>query len=188
MLVNIASGPRAVPEALVDLLLECHARIRRFTALAHAAGTRTDATPQEIADACEQVRRYFSEALPLHVADEELSIEPRLRGLRPEVDGALAEMARQHTGHAPLLAGLLDACALLAQHPGDALARAHVVEAASALDAAFSPHLALEERVILPAVGSLLPADVQREIIAELRARRTPQSIVPGGQRHEPQP
>src|SRR5687768_5521196 len=95
MLIQLSTRPRTSAQDLVELLGECHERIRGFVALARRAATLRHVPADQIARACADVERYFSEALPLHVADEEESIAPRLRGLSPEVDDALAVMVQQ---------------------------------------------------------------------------------------------
>lgn len=78
MLTHLSKHRATGPEDLVDLLGECHERIRRFVAMARQAGSRQGVPADQIAQACIHVERYFTQALPLHVADEEQSIEPRL--------------------------------------------------------------------------------------------------------------
>ena len=166
---------RAGPDdSLVELVMACHARIRRFTAMAVTlAAPATQGRPAaEIADGADAVRRYLAVALPLHVADEDASITPRLRGRAPEVDAALARMHAEHEGHAPLLEAVIELCAAIARAPGDQAALAPArAPAAGALEAALLAHLEEEERVILPAIAAL-PAAEQAAIVAELRARR----------------
>lgn len=149
---------------VVDSLLACHHRIRSFLALAARVGQGGDPADQ-IAQACGQIARYFREALPLHVADEEESILPRLHGRDAGVDGALAAMQEQHSEHAAQLAELAAALA----EPGS---RARIAAAAAALEAAFAPHLDLEEAVVFPAIRQLLSARELADIAAEIRARR----------------
>jgi len=174
MLVSL--GPRAGAEDLVGLLLECHHRIRTFVGLAVQVATRDGLPAAEVVDACGRFERYFVEALPLHVEDEERSLLPRLAGLDGEVDSALATMRAQHAGHALLLKELLDAGRELRRSPGDAAARGRLGAAASRLSADFEQHLALEERVLFPAARGRLAADVQAQIVAELRERRRPRA------------
>jgi iron-sulfur cluster repair protein YtfE (RIC family) len=165
-------GKRAQrPSDLVGLLLDCHERIRRFTALAQTIGLRRDAPDAEVIEACASVERYFARALPLHVADEEESILPRLRGLDPELDRALSHMHVQHQGHAAPLARLLGALAAVAVAPEAAASRAHLAAVATELEQAFEEHLALEESVIFPRLARL-ERHVQDEVLRELRARR----------------
>jgi hemerythrin-like domain-containing protein len=171
MLLEIGQGSKRSGD-LVDLLLECHGRIRSFLALAHAAGSREGVPAAEVAEACARVERYFTEALPLHVADEDESILPRLRGADPEVDRALETMHAQHLEHEPLLAALLGAAAALREGPADPARRAALAEIATTLEHELGLHLTLEETVILPAIRRLLSAAAQAEIVEELRARR----------------
>src|SRR5690606_18929577 len=72
-------GRKSRSERLTEMLADCHARIRSFIALAIAAGEQ-QAPPEEVAAACARVERYFVQAFPLHVRDEEDSVLPRLRG------------------------------------------------------------------------------------------------------------
>lgn len=160
------------PGGLVDLLLECHGRIRSFVALARQAASHVDAPHAEVVAACLRVERYFTVALPLHVTDEEQSVLPRIVGRSPDVDRALQAMREQHSQHEPKLRALLDASVAVRDAPADAERRAALAAAAEELDREFGEHLALEETVIFPAIGHLLSAAEQEEITAELRARR----------------
>lgn len=168
-------------EDLVDLLLACHQRIRRFVRLAHTAATHPDASSGRIGEACAEVERYFRQALPLHVADEEESIAPRLRGRSPEVDRALATMERQHQDHGPQVEALLQASGQVRRCPGRQGARDALAAAARRLEAAFAEHLGLEERVIFPAIRELLSREVQGRVVEELRLRRREDRPQPPG-------
>jgi iron-sulfur cluster repair protein YtfE (RIC family) len=170
----ISLGTRAPPEDLVGLLLECHQRIRTFARLAQDVGRRRELPDTEVVEACARVERYFVQALPLHVEDEEHSLLPRLRGHRADVDAALDAMHAQHDEHAPFLAAMLAASAEVRATPSDARARDRLLAAATALSAEFERHLVNEEQVLFPAVRELLGADAQAQAIAELRARRQP--------------
>lgn len=172
MLIGIRQSQRA-PDDLVDLLVECHGRIRRFVALARKAGERGDFPEREIVETCTSVERYFTEALPLHVADEEQSILPRLRGRSRDVDRVLSTMVEQHTDHRPMLGTLLDALARRRQRPADTTRGDELVMAATALEHHFHEHLDLEETALFFAICALDPS-VQQEIVGEMRARRSP--------------
>jgi iron-sulfur cluster repair protein YtfE (RIC family) len=157
----------------VDLLLECHERIRFFLAMARRLAEARGAAPEEIAGTAGRVHRYFTQALPLHAEDEERSILPRLRGLDAEVDRELAAMEREHAEHEGPLGALVGACAALAEAPGRHAALAPDVGAATAeLERHFDAHLAREERVIFPALRRLLSPDADAAIVGEIRARR----------------
>lgn len=172
MLIQLSTRPRARPDDLVDLLGECHERIRRFVTLARRAAELRHEPADQIARACADVERYFIEALPLHVADEEQSIAPRLRGRSTDVDEALAVMARQHRTHDSNLGILLCAAAEVRADPCNATAREKLADAARDLDVEFEEHLALEESVIFPAIRAFLSEETQAQIMGELRLRR----------------
>lgn len=173
MLHQIGRGP-AKEGDLFDSLAACHQRIRSFIELARVVAERADASPPEIADACVRVARYFREALPLHVADEEQSILPRLSD--PKVgEGclqALRTMHQEHDDHVAPLAELVAACELLGAEPTENEARRRLGELVVSLQEAFERHLVLEETHIFPALRQHL-TDADRAAIAdEMRARR----------------
>jgi iron-sulfur cluster repair protein YtfE (RIC family) len=171
-LITISSGRSQAAPDLVDLLLACHERIRRFVGAARQVGEQLAAPHDQIVEVCRQVERYVTESLPLHVADEEQSILPRLCGRAADVDRALATMADQHARHELPLAALVRAVAAVGQSPDDKRLREPLAAAARDLEREFAEHLALEESIIFPAIRRLLAADVQAQIAAELRHRR----------------
>lgn len=174
MLIGISTRRADDSADLVNLLEDCHRRIRHFVVLAREAALRTDAPLDQVRQACADVERYFSEALPLHVADEEESIAPRLRGLSIEVDRALEVMESQHQQHCPILADLLRTSAIVRSTPSSEISRSDLAKVASRLKLEFEEHLALEENVIFPAIRGLLSTETQTRIIGELRNRRQP--------------
>lgn len=168
-----ALGKPAAPNDAVDLLLECHGRIRTFLALARRLGGARGAAPDAVADAALRVERYFTLALPLHARDEEESIAPRLRGRDRAVDAELETMVREHREHERPLSALVGACAALARDPGRHGELAATVERASEeLERHFAPHLAREETVIFPAMRRLLDQAADTAIVKEIRLRR----------------
>ncbi|MEO6418003.1 MAG: hemerythrin domain-containing protein [Polyangiaceae bacterium] len=172
MLHTIGKSPQG--EGLVELLLGCHGRIRSFTSLAIALGEGIDTPTNDVVDGCTRVRRYFSAALPLHVEDEEEGLFPRMYGRSPEIDAALDRMCSEHSAHAEPLRRMIALTTSLAGDPGDTTARAVLARVATELQQLFTPHLEAEERLIFPAIATLVPEDEQRAIVRELRARRRP--------------
>ena len=171
MLVNI--GPSAEPSNVVDLLIACHDRIRFFLDLAQKLSDVTDTSDHDIQDASARIVRYFSEALPLHVADEEESIIPRLTGRDPALDTTLKTMHREHLQHTPDIERLLDVCRVLAASPQRLPELITTLkEISSKLARDFSSHLREEEDIVLPAIKLLLSDEEQRTVLGELRARR----------------
>ena len=181
MLLTIGSKPAGGD--VVDLLLECHGRIRSFAALAVRLASAGPAPAAQVAESAQAIHRYFREALPLHVEDEEQSLAPRLRGLATDVDRALAGMTAQHREHTAYLEELLHLCSELGAQPGrhPVLARP-LTTVAARLTADFERHLAQEEAVIFPALRSCLAPEVLTLILGEVRGRRTghPVSLGPG--------
>ena len=165
-------GKKVESEELVDLLLACHGRIRSFLELAIAIGERADASNDDVVEASASIRRYFADALPLHVEDEEEGVLPRLHGRSPAVDAALDRMCVEHDDHLPALRRFLALCASLPDHPGDAQARADLARAAKELRDVLDPNLREEEQVIFEAIRKLLSSEERRAIVSELRARR----------------
>lgn len=173
-------GRTVVPADPAGLLLECHGRIREFVGLALRLGEARDADPESIRDAARRVRRYFTEALPLHAQDEEESVLPRLRGIEAALDGELAAMAREHRDHQEPLARLVAACRSLEEAPSRLEVLRPVVSGPAAeLEAHFAVHLAREESVIFPALRRLLAPPDGEAVVLEIRARRTPSPAPP---------
>jgi hemerythrin-like domain-containing protein len=169
--------PIGVPEPplgedVVDLMLACHVRIRHFLGVARAVGRGEAASEADLRDACERTRRYFLEALPRHVADENESVLPRLRGRSASLDAALAAMHLQHTDHAPVVDALVRLLDRVALDPASPARRASVSRCAEALTVDLERHLAAEETHVFPAMRALLSDAERTQILTELRARR----------------
>lgn len=170
---TIGRGPRQVSDGLVGLLLECHERIRTFGALARKVGEQSDYGSDDVIEASLGVVRYFTQALPLHVEDEEQSILPRLLGKQLAVDRGLALMQSQHASHQRPLERVVALCGDLAKRSaGAAELGAELRPLAQRLELELLEHLDLEEIVIFPAITLHLSADEQAAIVRELRARR----------------
>jgi hemerythrin-like domain-containing protein len=166
-------GMPVAPTDAVDLLVECHGRIRSFLAMARSLAEARGAEAIDIADTAYRVHRYFALALPLHARDEEESVLPRLRGREPAVDAELEAMVRQHAEHRPVLDALVGACARLSRDPGRHAELGPVVgRAAEELQRHFADHLAREEGVVFPALRRLLDQEADSAIVREIRLRR----------------
>jgi iron-sulfur cluster repair protein YtfE (RIC family) len=160
-------GKSAGADTPAGLLLDCHARIRRFGALAVRLAEES-APEAEVGEAAAAVHRYFTRALPLHVADEEQSLAPRLRRFAPDTLDALATMEREHREHAALLARLVPEWEKLARSPAG---RGATLADAQRLLAALEAHLAAEESAVIPSLSRVPPAEAQA-FAGEMRARR----------------
>lgn len=171
--ISPAPKPKAENDA-VELLIGCHQRIRHFTSVATKLAHAQAATENEIQDAAEAVYRYYSVSLPLHEADEEDSVRPRLSALTDErVHHALAAMHDQHMAIDDLLERLLPLLRLVGNNPGVlAEAGAEMCSITSALSQTFAAHLQMEEEVIFPAIDAQLNEEQRAALLAEMRGRR----------------
>jgi iron-sulfur cluster repair protein YtfE (RIC family) len=176
MPIAISTTPtKPATEDAVDLLLACHERIRNFTATAARLAAAADPPAAEVAQAAAGLLRYFTVALPLHEADENLSMYPRLRDAAPpEVIAALDAMLEEHRSINAVVQRMKPLLQALELDP----ARLHLLagelaDCARQLEAFFTAHLKLEEEVIFPAIRLYLPADSREAILAEMRQRRT---------------
>ncbi len=172
-----SKGDSSRPNALVALL-DCHARIRHFMQLSRTLAHAEFAPASEIAETATAIYRYFDVALPLHEADENETLFPRLQAALIEgnlVRVAAETMVEQHKAIDELAADLLAICASLSRHPEalPALAR-RIEDVTSALDQIFEAHLELEETVIFPAALELLSAEQLEEMAREMQRRRRP--------------
>jgi hemerythrin-like domain-containing protein len=164
-------SPRSedVPEVLVD----CHQRMRQFTALAVELAAHRAATADEVREVAAKVHRYFTIALPLHEEDEEASVFPRLLVHAPQLGPCIASLREDHAAHAQHVARLLAVCEQLQAAPerADEL-RVSLGEEARALSDAWRVHLAAEEGDVFPALRTALSADDRKAIREEMKERR----------------
>jgi iron-sulfur cluster repair protein YtfE (RIC family) len=169
-----SSNSRTQPESAVDLLTGCHNRIRHFTAilrkLAHAEGSPLD----EISSAADSAYHYFTVALPLHEADEEESVRPRLlKNATPEIRAALDAMTHQHEAIDDLIERLMPVLVLVSNTPAKLLdAHGELCKLSTTLAELFAGHLKLEEEVLFPALASSLSVQAQSALLVEMQTRR----------------
>jgi hemerythrin-like domain-containing protein len=152
-----------------DMLVDCHARIRKFCALGKRLAE--GGPPQQIREAAAQLRRYFGVALPLHIRDEDESIRPRLERLGDvALVAQLDAMTHEHVAADIHLAELLEQWDAIAREPSDARCFA-TYKPTVWLDRHLLAHLADEETRIFPALDRL-PRAQWDAIVAEMQARR----------------
>jgi hemerythrin-like domain-containing protein len=174
-LVPLQTGASPSPrsEDVPDVLVDCHQRMRQFTALAAELAARPAASPDEVREVTAKVHRYFTVALPLHEEDEEASLFPRLLKRAPELGPKIASLREDHAAHADRVGRLLAVCAELQAAPeySDALREA-LGSAAEALAEVWRVHLAAEEQDVFPSVRTALSAEDRKSIREEMRERR----------------
>jgi hemerythrin-like domain-containing protein len=180
LFTNISGpGPLDAPanSTPLEMLQGCHVRIRHFMQLSRTLAQATDASQNDIADAAASLTRYFSEALPLHEADENQTLFPRLYDAAPlgsPLREAAKTMVEQHRIIDELVTELLSLCGAIHRQPEllPSLA-SRLKQVTSALDEVFTSHLHMEETVIFPAL-QLFPPALLKEISNEMQQRRRP--------------
>jgi len=98
MIDPLFESSQASTDAPLAMLRACHARMERQLATLLRLGRHL---PEHGADAqarsaARAILRYFDSAAPMHHADEEASVFPRLVARRPEAARPVAELAVQH--------------------------------------------------------------------------------------------
>jgi hemerythrin-like domain-containing protein len=176
MITEIKVGGAVVVESdAVDMLLACHQRIRNFTGIAARLAEAAGAAEAEIANAAEAVHRYYAIALPLHEADENESVYPRLRQRLTDNKEreSLQAMVDQHGPIDQLVADLLPRWEQLKREPKKLRECADELRVNSErLQELWSEHLTLEEQIVFPLIRSRLSAEDLRTIQAEMKQRR----------------
>ncbi len=172
MPLTIGARPHAPDDPFV-LLVDCHERIRRFSALAlKLAKAPPETPPAELADAAAAMIRYFTIALPLHEQDEEASLAPRLgdRDIPDAARAALSALGPEHRALEETLAGLVPRWQAIADDPRSM--GAPLLPLSQRLTALFDAHLHREERDLFPAAKTALTSTDLAALLREMRERR----------------
>lgn len=159
--------PPAIPTDPLVSFRACHDRIRSFTAGLGRVAALPDLADARVPEAAGRARRYFGEGLPLHAADEDLSLAPRLRAVVPTSGPLLDELARDHHEIDAILATLLPLLDTLAD--GQLVPLALLRDTVAALSALLLAHIAREEDELFPLCTCLSEGDrlaIAREIVA----------------------
>lgn len=160
----------------IGLLGDCHRRIERFLGviLAVAAEAGRAELDAEQRRALDTALRYFQQAAPRHVADEEESLFPRLRqsGSGAAID-TLRRLERDHQAIEPWHAEL-DRLGRewLADGRLDVVAARRFEDLARRLQKVYLPHIALEDGELFPQARQALDVEQLKAIGAEMAARR----------------
>jgi hemerythrin-like domain-containing protein len=166
----------AIPENLfrepIDYLLADHYRQRiickHLDRIALAPGT------DEVAGLALAVAEYLERDLPLHIADEELDLFPRLRarcGPENRIEGTLTHLTEEHARDREPRRQLSAGLRRLAEG-GTSTSEVALPKAASSFAEAQLVHLALEERSVLPLARKRLLPDDLAELGRAMAARR----------------
>jgi hemerythrin-like domain-containing protein len=160
----------------IGVLEDCHRRIERFLGVLAAVAEQARERPldEEQRRALAGALRYFREAAPRHVADEEESLFPRLRQSRSlEAAEALNRLEEDHAAvqawHREL-EKLGDHWLTSGRLARDDFERYETL--VRCLKDAYGPHIALEDEEIFPSARRVLSAVELRAVGQEMAARR----------------
>lgn len=159
------------PDDVVGRLAACHMRIRSYMIEAQALA-EGDGEPERRRTSARAVLHFFREALPLHEADEDASIAPRLYDRSGKLTPAALDRMDEHGAIDEAIDVLAEDWERWAHEP---MAPAPHIEAHRALladlAAVMERHLLAEERAMFPAIA-LLDPEIRCEIVREMEDRR----------------
>jgi hemerythrin-like domain-containing protein len=179
MPIQIGKEPDHDFGAPLGLLSDCHRRIEHFLAVLVALVDRGDQLNEGGRRDLEGALDYFAKSAPLHTADEEESLFPRLRQSTDETAlRALTTMDRLERDHQEA-AGHHAAVDRLGRawlsRPLEAAERSSMRSHLKRLQELYSAHIAVEDRDLFPAAARVLGEAeldaVGREMAARRRAR-----------------
>ncbi len=166
----------------LGLLSDCHRRIEKFLELL----LRVTQTAQggvlhpEQREAMATALRYFRQAAPMHTADEEISLFPRLRELAQNgnetAQNALKVIARLEADHdaADLRHAVIDEIGTrwLDGSTLDAPDVGRLESELIDLRAFYAAHIKVEDTELFPLAGTVLAEDITETIGREMAVRR----------------
>jgi hemerythrin-like domain-containing protein len=178
-MITIGAAPSSDFTDPLGLLSDCHRRIERFLGLLIIVceQARGGSLNDDQREALDTALRYFRKASPLHNADEEESLFPRMRTAgSQELIGALEALhglEDEHRGSEAMLAtvdelgtGWLENDALPATELDKLVSRLF------RLRSVYERHIGVEDREIFPLAGRLLPPPTIQQIGREMAERR----------------
>ena len=179
MPIQIGANPGHTFGEPLGLLSDCHRRIEKFLdqllLVTEQARGGPLTGPQR--ESLETALRYFRKAAPLHTADEESSLFPRMRATgdpaAAEAFAALDSLEAEHRAadadHAEVdMLGqewLTEGCLSSTETE-------RLTKTLQRLKALYARHIAVEDLEVFPLAGQLLSADMLRTVGREMAARR----------------
>ena len=163
----------------IGLMCDCHRRIERFLTILSAVADRAKGGPlnDEQRSALETALKYFHEASPRHIADEEQDLFPMLRRLeRPQVSKILHQVEQlesQHKtaeawhGEVEQIGGRWLRHNRISDHE-----IARLGEVLDSLAGLYSAHIAVEEELVFPMAQVELSVEDKRALGRGMASRR----------------
>jgi len=184
MPIVIGQAPSSDFNDPLGLMQDCHRRIERFlqVLLVVSKSRRGEELSADERDALETALRYFRKAGPLHNADEESSLFPRMRG-SGSAEAAVALLTMDHLEAEHRLTSAwheeVDALGTRWLENGT-LSREdsnRLCLLVDELDATYRQHIAVEESGVFAVAADCLPADAIAAIGREMARRRDIDSL-----------
>ncbi|MGI5862165.1 MAG: hemerythrin domain-containing protein [Myxococcales bacterium] len=154
-------------------LLACHEKLRRFIELSASLAAGKE-SPESVAASAAAIYDFLMVSLPIHMADEDYAIAPKLRtaGAPDVVQQALEVLAYQHSDLQAMIGRMASTWRTLAEQPERLPELASRLESGTArLAAVLEAHLALEEEMLIPALEKHLAPETRALIAREIRLR-----------------
>jgi hemerythrin-like domain-containing protein len=179
MPITIGQKPESSFTDPLGLLSDCHRRIERFLGLLITVTTdaRGGALSDEQREALVAAGRYFREAAPKHIEDEEQSLFPRMRELHdPQVRAAMDTIKELEEDHVVLDRGHVEVDMLVVWWMEDGSLPAtdaqRLVTVLEELQTIYERHIAIEDHDVFPLAGQVLNQAAIAALGREMAARR----------------
>jgi len=177
--IQIGAEPEHDFHQPLGLMSDCHRRIEKFlnilvTVADRARGGELDSSQQEGLDVA---LRYFRMATPLHNADEEQSLFPRMRAVNDSrVRDALAQIQALEADHRVAEAAHAEVdrlgCRWLGQGILPVEDATRLLELIHNLRATYARHIAIEDREVFPLAAETLDSALLQQVGLEMARRR----------------
>jgi hemerythrin-like domain-containing protein len=179
MPITIGKKPESSFADPLGLLSDCHRRIERFLGLLITVTTdaRGGALSDEQREALAAAGRYFREAAPKHIEDEERSLFPRMRESRDaRVRAALATIKELEEDHVVLDRGHIEVDTLVERWMDDGSLpmtdAQRLVTVLEELRSIYERHIEIEDHDVFPLAGQVLNQAAIAVLGREMAARR----------------
>ncbi len=160
------------------LLSDCHRRIEMFLGVLEAVAAVIDRpASEETRRAMESALRYFAEAAPKHIADEEVSLFPRLRQIQhAEVQASFSQLEKLEEEHRWADDLHVEVESLGRRYLLTSCLSGTEVEkyrnSVTSLVFMYKRHIKIEDSTVFPLAARLLPHAEKMAIAEEMRRRR----------------
>jgi|SRR5579884_844648 len=179
MPIQIGAKPDHTFREPLGLLSDCHRRIEKFLdqLLLVAEQARGGPLTEPLREALDTALRYFRKAAPLHTADEESSLFPRMRATGdPAAAEAFAALESLETEHRAADADHAEVDTLgqkwLAEGFLSSADTERLTKTLQRLKALYARHIAVEDLEVFPLAGKLLSQEELRTVGREMATRR----------------